>query len=67
MRDKIMISASQRVSMVTPTPMDIDAVRDQHVEDGGEDWGSIWDYGSGPPGWEESQFDYGIQSVGKGG
>ena len=41
MRDKIMNIANQRVSMVTPTPMDIDAVRDQHVEGGGEDWGSF--------------------------
>ena len=35
MRDKIMNIANQRVSMVTPTPMDIDAVN-QHVEDGVE-------------------------------
>ena len=40
LRDKIMNIASQRVSMITPTPMDIDAVNQQ----GGDEWGdhSIW-------------------------
>ena len=54
MRNKITNIAIQRVSMITPTPMDIDAVRDYGGEDGGEDWG-----------WEESQI--GFQAVGKGG
>ena len=45
MRDKIMNIANQRVSMVTPMPTDIDAVREHGGEDGGEDWGC-----------EESQF-----------
>ena len=41
--------------MVTPTPMDIDAVREYGGEDEGEDWG-----------WKGSQVDqYGIQAVGK--
>ena len=63
MRDKIMNIANQRVSMITPTPMDIDAVRGYGGEDGGEDWG----WGPGPYGWEDSQFDqFGVQAVGKG-
>ena len=50
--------ANQRVSMLTPTPMDIDAVREQNLEDGAEDWGC----GPGPQGWEEFQFDqFGVQ------
>ena len=43
-RDKVMNIANQSVSMVTPAPMDIDAVRESHGEGGGGDWG----WGPGP-------------------
>ncbi len=55
LRDKIMNIANRRMSMITPTPMDIDAVNQQ----GGDDWyGDIWPNAIsnyGPPGksWEE--------------
>ena len=44
LRDEIMNIANQRMSMITPTPMDIDAVNQQR----GDDWeafGDIWNYG----------------------
>ena len=44
LRDKIMNIANQHVYMITPTPMDIDALNRQSEED----WGDIWN--SGPPG-----------------
>ena len=52
LRDEIMNIANQRMCMITPTPMDIDAVNQQ----GGDEWGAfggLWNYG--PPGmsWEE--------------
>ena len=68
MRDNIMNIASQRISMISPTPMDIDAVNQQ----GGDEGGDIWNFG--PPGisWEEPQMNqyqpaYDIDSVVKGG
>ena len=55
LREKIMNIANQRVSMITPTPMDIDALN--HAREADE-WGHIWNYG--PPGisWEDSQGNH---------
>jgi len=66
LRDKIINIAGQRVSMITPTPMDIDALNHANEMD---DYGDIWNYG--PPGvtWEDTfppvgQHQYEIDSVG---
>ena len=66
LRDKIINIAGQRMSMITPTPMDIDALN--HANEG-DDYGDIWNYG--PPGvsWEDTfppigQYQYEIDSVG---
>ena len=56
LRDKILNIASQRVSMITPTPMDIDALTHGPCPPSmADEWGDIWNYG--PPGinWEEPQ------------
>ncbi len=44
LRDKIMNIANQRMSMTTPTPMDIDAVNQQ----GGSERNDMWGYGGMP-------------------
>ena len=65
LRDKIMNIANQRMSMITPTPMDIDAMNQQ----GGSEWNDMWGYGGMPAtgmGWEDPQYAYDIDSVGKG-
>ena len=51
MKHKIVNIANQRISLVTPTPMDIDAVDQQ----GGDERSNIWNYE--PPGtsWEEQR------------
>ena len=57
LRHEIMNIANQRVSMITPTPMDIDAVNQQ----GGSEWNDMWGYGGMPPtgmGWEVPVWFY---------
>ena len=49
LRDKIINIAGQRVSMITPTPMDIDALTHGPCPPSmADEWGDIWNYG--PPG-----------------
>ena len=65
MRNEIMSIANQRKFMITPTPVDIDAVNQQ----AGTEWNEMWghEYMLRPGmGWEDPQNAYDIDSVGKG-